>query len=74
MKTIAVALDGCKSVKGTRVTNLKLHRRKFLRLVAGAAALPAISRIASAQSYPTQPVRIVVTFPAAARATSSRAQ
>ena len=66
MKTmlIAVALGGCKSVKGTRMTNLKLPRRKFLRLVAGAAALPAVSRIASAQSYPTQPVRIVVTFPA----------
>ena len=66
MKTmlIAVALGGCKSVKGTRMTNLKLPRRKFLRLVAGAAALPAVSRIASAQSYPTKPVRIVVTFPA----------
>ena len=65
MKTmlIAVALGGCKSVKGTRMTNLKLPRRKFLRLVA-AAALPAVSRIASAQSYPTKPVRIVVTFPA----------
>ena len=61
---IAVALGGCKSVKGTRMTNLKLPRRKFLRLVAGAAALPAVSRFASAQSYPTKPVRIVVTFPA----------
>ena len=46
------------------MTNLKLPRRKFLRLVAGAAALPAVSGIASAQSYPTKPVRIVVTFPA----------
>jgi tripartite-type tricarboxylate transporter receptor subunit TctC len=66
MKTmlIAVASGGCKSVKGTRMTNLKLPRRKFLRLVAGAAALPAVSRIAGAQSYPTKPVRIVVTFPA----------
>ena len=61
---IAVALGGCKSVEGTHMTNLKLPRRKFLRLVAGAAALPAVSRIASAQSYATKPVRIVVTFPA----------
>src|SRR5271165_1151498 len=43
---------------------MKLPRRKFLRLAAGAAALPAVSRIARAQSYPTRPVRIVVTFPA----------
>jgi ABC-type uncharacterized transport system substrate-binding protein len=35
-------------------------RRNFLHLVAGAAALPAMSRIAGAQAYPTRPVRIVV--------------
>lgn len=46
------------------MTNLKFPRRKFLSLVAGAAALPAVSRIASAQSYPTKPVRIIVPFPA----------
>ena len=40
------------------------HRRKFLRLAAGAAALPAIPRIANAQTYPTRPVRIIVGFPA----------
>jgi tripartite-type tricarboxylate transporter receptor subunit TctC len=40
------------------------HRRRFLHLAAGAAALPAVSRVASAQAYPTKPVRIVVTFPA----------
>src|SRR6267143_6382155 len=39
------------------------HRRQFLRLVAGAAALPVVSRIARAQTYPTRPVRIVVGFP-----------
>ena len=39
------------------------HRRHFLHLLAGAAALPALSRIASAQAYPTRPVRIVVGFP-----------
>jgi tripartite-type tricarboxylate transporter receptor subunit TctC len=38
------------------------HRRQFLHLAAGAAALPAVSQIAKAQSYPTRPVRIVVGF------------
>src|SRR6516165_7163813 len=40
------------------------HRRQFLHLAAGAAALPVASRIARAQAYPTRPVRIVVGFPA----------
>jgi tripartite-type tricarboxylate transporter receptor subunit TctC len=40
------------------------HRRQFLHLAAGAAALPAMSRIARAQGYPARPVRIVVGFPA----------
>ena len=35
------------------------HRRRFLHLAASAAALPAVSRMARAQSYPTRPVRIV---------------
>ena len=43
---------------------MKLPRRNFLHLAAGAAALPAVSRFAWAQAYPTQPVRIVVGFPA----------
>jgi tripartite-type tricarboxylate transporter receptor subunit TctC len=38
------------------------HRRQFLHLAAGAAALPAISRVARAQAYPTRPVRIVAGF------------
>ena len=38
------------------------HRRKFLHLAAGAAALPALSRIARAQIYPSRPVRIVAAF------------
>jgi tripartite-type tricarboxylate transporter receptor subunit TctC len=42
---------------------MKLPRRQFLHLAAGVAALPAISRIATAQAYPTRPVRIVVGFP-----------
>ena len=41
-----------------------LGRRRFLHLAAGAAALPAVSRIARAQAYPTRPVRIIVPFPA----------
>jgi tripartite-type tricarboxylate transporter receptor subunit TctC len=41
---------------------MKLPRRKFLHLAAGAAAMPAVSRMARAQTYPTRPVRIVVGF------------
>jgi tripartite-type tricarboxylate transporter receptor subunit TctC len=39
---------------------MKLPRRRFLHLAAGSFALPAVSRIASAQTYPTRPVRIIV--------------
>jgi tripartite-type tricarboxylate transporter receptor subunit TctC len=41
---------------------MKLPRRTFLHLAAGAAALPAVSGIARAQSYPTRPVRLFVGF------------
>src|SRR5262249_20319995 len=41
---------------------MKLPRRKFLHLATGAAALPAASRIAWAQAYPTRPVRMIVPF------------
>jgi tripartite-type tricarboxylate transporter receptor subunit TctC len=41
---------------------MKLPRRRFLQLAAGAAALPSLPRIARAQAYPTRPVRIVVGF------------
>ena len=41
---------------------MKLHRREFLRLAKSAAALPAVSGVAWAQSYPVRPVRIVVGF------------
>src|SRR6516225_7008145 len=41
---------------------MKLPRRKFLRLAAVAAALPAVSRIARAQAYPTRPVRLIGPF------------
>ena len=43
---------------------MKLLRRRFLHLAVGAAALPAVSRFARAQTYPSRPVRLVVTFPA----------
>jgi len=43
---------------------MKLRRRQFLRLAAGAAALPAVSRFATAQTYPTRPVRIIIGFAA----------
>ena len=41
---------------------MKLLRRKFLHLAAGAVALPAVSRIALAQTYPTRPVRWIVGY------------
>jgi tripartite-type tricarboxylate transporter receptor subunit TctC len=40
------------------------HRRQFLHLVAGASALPGLPRVALAQTYPTQSVRLIVGFPA----------
>jgi tripartite-type tricarboxylate transporter receptor subunit TctC len=43
---------------------MTLPRRKFLHLAAGAAALPAVSRIARADAYPSHPVRILVGFAA----------
>ena len=43
---------------------MKLVRRQFLHLTAGAAALPALTRMASALTYPTRPVRLLVPFPA----------
>src|SRR5215471_11985910 len=42
---------------------MKVLRRHFLHLAAGAAALPALSRIARAQAYPSRPVRIISGFP-----------
>jgi tripartite-type tricarboxylate transporter receptor subunit TctC len=43
---------------------MKIDRRRFLHIAAGAAALPITSRIASAEAYPSRPVTLVVTFPA----------
>src|SRR5262249_46495854 len=43
-----------------RLSSMKLPRRNFLRMAAGAVALPVVSRIARAQAYPSRPVRIIV--------------
>ena len=43
---------------------MNLPRRRFLRLAAVAAALPAVARTASAQSYPARPITMIVPFPA----------
>ena len=42
---------------------MKPPRRRFLHLLAGVAALPAMARIAKAQTYPTRPVRLIAGFP-----------
>ena len=52
------------NLRETERATMKLPRRKFLHLAAGAAALPAASRIARAQAYPSRPARIVVPFAA----------
>ena len=56
--TVASPLAYHSDVRGR--FKMKLRRRRFLYLVAGAAALPAVSRIARAQTYPSRPVRILV--------------
>jgi tripartite-type tricarboxylate transporter receptor subunit TctC len=43
---------------------MKRARRNFLHLAAGAVALPAVSRVATAQTYPSRPITMVVTLPA----------
>src|SRR5579862_3379832 len=42
---------------------MKLPRRNFLHLAAGAAALPAVPRVAWAETYPSRPVHMIVGFP-----------
>src|ERR1700730_3242853 len=55
----------CAAHAGRRGTHMmKLPRRQFLHLAAGAAAIPALSRAATAQAYPTRPITMVVPFPA----------
>src|SRR5215831_19424249 len=45
------------------MATLKLPRRQFLHLAAAAATLPAISRFAWAQAYPSRPITMIVPFP-----------
>ncbi len=47
-----------------RANATKLPRRRFLHVAAGAVAVPAVSRIAMAQTYPTRPITIIVPYPA----------
>jgi hypothetical protein len=47
-----------------RLSSGQHPRRRFLTLAAGVAALPAVSRISSAQTYPTRPITMIVPFPA----------
>src|SRR4051794_11929079 len=55
----------CSAQPSCQGLTMKLpHRRQFLHLAAGAAALPAVSRSARAQIYPTKPVRLIVPFAA----------
>src|SRR5215203_1413849 len=54
--------EGSCPQKQRRETIMKLPRRRFLHLTAAAAALPALSRFAQAQSYPIKPIKLVLPF------------
>jgi tripartite-type tricarboxylate transporter receptor subunit TctC len=59
--SLAIAGAGYNRFGGISERNvMKLPRRQFLHLAAGAAAVPAVSRIARAQTYPSRPVRLIV--------------
>src|SRR6188508_231312 len=49
---------------------MKFPRRQFLHLAAGAAALPALLQIASAETYPTRPITMTVPYPAGGASTT----
>jgi tripartite-type tricarboxylate transporter receptor subunit TctC len=63
--TWSVHAADCVALSGGREKGhvMKLSRRQFLHLAASAAALPAGSRVARAQTYPSRPVTMVVPFP-----------
>jgi tripartite-type tricarboxylate transporter receptor subunit TctC len=58
-----LALDDI-DVRSLREGAMKLARRKFLHLAASSVALPAVSRVATAQTYPSRPITMIVPFPA----------
>src|SRR5262245_11106425 len=60
---IEVARDAARARQGRTMADLKLPRRQFLHLAAGAAALPFAPHVARAQAYPSKPVKIIVGFP-----------
>ena len=63
--SLRVTAPGCARAKPKLETKaMKLPRRQFLHLAAGAGALPRLAQIAWAQTYPSRPVRIIVGFPA----------
>src|SRR5262249_29220385 len=70
LKAANIKAENIKAEKGASAPvflgsdGVKLPRRTFLHLAAGAAALPVVSRVAAAQSYPARPVRLVVGFAA----------
>src|SRR5258707_8349408 len=49
---------------------MKFPRRRFLHLAAGAAAIPVVSRIAGAETYPSRPITVIVPYPAGGGADS----
>jgi tripartite-type tricarboxylate transporter receptor subunit TctC len=61
---IAGAIGTSNCCEFQRGNAMRLRRRQFLHLAAGVAALPAVSRIAGAQTYPTRPVTLIVPFAA----------
>jgi tripartite-type tricarboxylate transporter receptor subunit TctC len=63
MSAICAAHRDDRPHRGQGGMTMKRPRRSFLRLAAGAAALPAVSRIARALDYPTKPVHVIVGFP-----------
>ena len=60
---IDIANVGRRGAADIQETLMKLPRRRFLHLATGVAALPAVSRIARADTYPTRPVRWIVGYP-----------
>src|SRR5216683_855790 len=63
-RNVLSAMLGLACQRRSRARTMKLPRRQFLQLAAHAAALPALSRLAWAQTYPARPVHIIVGFAA----------